>query len=140
MKSWLSNPEIELSDSVRIDKWLWAARFFKTRGLAKKAIDGGKVHINGNRAKAARAVQIGDRMEINRHQERFEVVVAELSDRRGPASIAQTLYQETEASVTRRTEESAQRRAFHSSTPRPERRPDKRQRRQLTDLKSKQSD
>src|SRR4030088_1292175 len=80
-----------------IDKWRWAARFFKTRGLASEAVDGGKVHVNGERVKAARAVRLGDRLEIRRGPEVVEVLVLSLSDRRGPATTAQALYEETEA-------------------------------------------
>jgi ribosome-associated heat shock protein Hsp15 len=121
------------SDSarVRIDKWLWAARFFKTRALASEAVDGGKVHVNGERVKAARALKAGDRLEIRRGQEQFEVVVRTLSEQRGPASAAQELYEETESSAGRRQSDSDQRRALAAAMPRFEGRPDKRSRRAL---------
>jgi ribosome-associated heat shock protein Hsp15 len=121
------------SDSarVRIDKWLWAARFFKTRALASQAVDGGKVHVNGERVKAARALKAGDRLEIRRGQEQFEVVVRTLSEQRGPASAAQELYEETEASAARRQADTDQRRALAAAMPRFEGRPDKRSRRAL---------
>ena len=89
-------------DSVRLDKWLWAARFFKTRALASAAVSGGKVHSNGQSLKPSRAVRQGDRFEIRRGFECFEVVVTGLSERRGPASSAQSLYHETDSSVARR--------------------------------------
>ena len=78
--------------SVRLDLWLWAARFFKTRALAKQAIDTGKVEIGGQRAKPARGVRVGDALQVMRLDERFEIEVLALCDVRGPASIAQTLY------------------------------------------------
>jgi ribosome-associated heat shock protein Hsp15 len=118
-------------DRVRIDKWLWAARFFKTRALASEAVDGGKVHVNGDRVKAAKALKPGDRLEIHRGQEELEVVVRVLSEQRGPATAAQTLYEETEASVTKREAEAEQRRALAAATPRFEQRPDKRSRRAI---------
>ena len=82
-------------DKVRIDKWLWAARFFKTRALATEAVNGGKVHLNGHRIKASRDVKVNDIYDIQRGFERYQIVVQELSERRGPAKIAQTLYRET---------------------------------------------
>ena len=95
-------------DRVRVDKWLWAARFFKTRGAATEAVVGGHVHVNGDRVKPAREVTAGDRLEIRRGQQRWTVIVKGVSDRRGPASVAATLYEETpesEAERRRRTEE-----------------------------------
>ncbi len=119
------------SERVRTDKWLWAARFFKTRASASEAVDGGKVHVNGERVKAARALKAGDRLRIRRGQEEFEVVVRALSEQRGPASVAQELYQETEASVAKRQADTDQRRALAAAMPRFEGRPDKRARRAL---------
>jgi ribosome-associated heat shock protein Hsp15 len=116
---------------VRIDKWLWAARFFKTRSLASDAVDGGKVHVNGDRVKAARALKTGDRLEIRRGQEELEVVVLELSEQRGPATDAQTLYRETEASVAKREAQAEQRRAQAAAMPRFDTRPDKKSRRAI---------
>jgi ribosome-associated heat shock protein Hsp15 len=123
------SPEAE---RVRIDKWLWAARFFKTRALASEAVDGGKVHVNGDRVKAARALRPGDRLEIRRGQEELEVVVRVLSEQRGPATAAQALYEETEASVTKRQAVAEQQRALAAAMPRFEGRPDKRSRRAIT--------
>jgi len=87
---------------VRIDKWLWAARFFKTRALATEAINGGKVHMNGVKVKPSRAVKIDAVLEITRGQMHQVVVVKALSNKRGPAKIAQTLYEETEESIAKR--------------------------------------
>jgi len=116
---------------VRLDKWLWAARFFKTRGLATEAVDGGKVHVNGERVKAARPVKLGDRLEIRRGPELMEVRVVAVSDHRGPATAAQALYEESADSRARREEQSAQRRLLGASVARPAGRPDKRDRRRI---------
>ena len=116
---------------VRLDKWLWASRFFKTRTLASEAVDGGKVHLNGERVKAARAVQPGDRLEIRRGPEVFEVLVLALSEHRGPAAAAQALYEESEASRTRREALAEQQRLLAASLPRTSGRPDKRSRRRI---------
>jgi ribosome-associated heat shock protein Hsp15 len=87
---------------VRLDKWLWAARFFKTRGLAAEAIDGGKVDVNGARAKRAKMVQVGDEVRVKQTPFEHIVVVRGISERRGPASVAATLYAETAESKTKR--------------------------------------
>ena len=119
------------ADRVRLDRWLWAARFFKTRALAAEAVNGGKVHLAGQRVKAARAVRIGDCYEVQRGFERFEIVVTALALRRGSASDAQLLYRETEASGERRDQEREQRRLAAMARPRTEGRPSKQQRRQI---------
>ena len=87
---------------MRIDKWLWAARFFKTRSIAKNAIEGGKVHHNGERVKVSREVRVGMELTIQQGIDKKTVVIKELSDVRGPAPVAQKLYEETEVSITRR--------------------------------------
>jgi ribosome-associated heat shock protein Hsp15 len=120
---------------VRVDRWLWAARFFKTRSLASEAVDGGRVHVNGGRVKAARPLRPGDRVEVRRGQELVELVVVALAQQRGPATAAQTLYQETEASVARRLALAEQRRMLATTVPRFEGRPDKRSRRLITRVK-----
>jgi len=119
---------------VRIDVWLWAARFFKTRSLAKHAIETGKVEIGGQRAKASRAVHVGDAMVIVRGEERFEVEVRGLSDTRGPAAVAQALYAESEESKARRANERATRAAERAGYQAPETKPDKRARRLIRAL------
>lgn len=86
------------SDRVRLDKWLWAARFFKTRSLATEAVTGGKVEVNGERAKPAKAIKPGDEVRLRLGPYEHILIVRALADRRGPASVAQTLYEETEAS------------------------------------------
>ena len=95
---------------MRIDKWLWAARFFKTRSAATEAVLGGHVHVGGERVKPAREVRIGDTIEIRRDQLRWTVVVAALADRRGPASVALTLYDETKESAEARERHRLERR------------------------------
>jgi ribosome-associated heat shock protein Hsp15 len=92
----------ETSERVRLDKWLWAARFFKTRALAAEAIDGGKVEVNDARAKRAKMVQLGDEVRVRQTPFEHVVIVRGISDRRGPASVAATLYEETADSKTRR--------------------------------------
>ncbi len=119
--------------SVRADVWLWAARFFKTRRLAREAIDGGKVELNGVACKPSRAVKPGDRLRITRGEERFDVEVLGLSPTRGPAKVAQTLYAETEASQIARAEQRAMARLRRPV--KPDKRPDKADRRKLRDLK-----
>ena len=123
-----------VSESVRLDLWLWAARFFKTRSLAKHAIETGKIDVGGQRAKASRAVRVGDALRIVRGEEVFEVEVAGLSDTRGPASVAQSLYSETEASRMRRANERALRAAERAGYRAPETKPDKRARRLIRAL------
>ncbi|HKJ54042.1 MAG TPA: S4 domain-containing protein [Gammaproteobacteria bacterium] len=116
---------------VRLDKWLWAARFFKTRALATTAVNGGKVHMSGQRIKPSRPVGIDDCYEIRRAYERYEIVVTGLAERRGSAAEAALLYRETEASISRRAEEAEKRRLAQLQRPRPDSRPDKKQRRQI---------
>lgn len=118
-----------MTDPVRIDKWLWAARFFKTRSLAQAAVRGGHVSVNGHACKPARAVGVGDRLRIVRGEIEFEIVVEGLADKRGPASAAQALYQETPASIEKRESASEQKRLTRRSAP--EGRPDKRDRRRI---------
>lgn len=119
---------------VRLDLWLWAARFFKTRALAKQAIETGKVDVGGQRAKPSRGVRVGDALKIVRGEEVFEVEVAGVSDTRGPASVAQAMYRESEASRLRREGERAQRAAERAGYRAPETKPDKRARRLIRAL------
>ncbi len=116
-----------VDNSVRLDKWLWAARFFKTRSIAKEAIDGGKVHCDGVKGKASRVVTTGMSLKIRQGFHEKTVIVKDLSDKRGPAKIAQTLYEETADSIKQRETLAVQR----QSMPKTEGKPDKRQRRQI---------
>jgi ribosome-associated heat shock protein Hsp15 len=124
-------------ERYRIDKWLWAARFFKTRSLAAQAVSGGHVSVNGGRVKPARAVQAGDQLTIRRGEEEFVVTVLALSGRRGPASQAQTLYEETEESRQNREQARLRRLEGGAGLP-PPRRPDKRDRRKIRKLLRKE--
>ena len=120
--------------SVRLDLWLWAARFFKTRALAKQAIETGKVEVGGQRAKPARGVRAGDALLVQRLDERFEVDVLALSSVRGPASVAQALYRESESSRLARKQARAERAAERAGFQPPETKPDKRARRLIRAL------
>lgn len=119
------------STRTRLDKWLWAARFFKARAQATEAVEGGKVHVNGARVKPARPVRVGDTLEIRRGTEAFTVVVRGLSERRGPASEAQQLYDETDESKARRARLQEERRLHAAASPAPDHRPNKQQRRKI---------
>ncbi len=120
--------------SVRLDVWLWAARFFKTRALAKDAIEHSRVKIAGQPCKPSRSVRIGDALQIERGSERFEVLVRELSDTRGPAQAAQALYEESAESRQHREHERALRAAERAGFRPPKTRPDKRARRLIQAL------
>ena len=126
-----ANPVSEL----RVDVWLWAARFFKTRSLAKQAIEGGKIDVNGAGCKPAKTLHVGDKLKITRGEERLEVEVLALSGKRGPASVAQTLYRESEASIAAREVARAERGTRNGGLLRPPSRPNKQERRQLMRFK-----
>ena len=127
-------------DRVRIDKWLWAARFFKTRSLASQAVSGGKVHMNGGRIKPARHVQIGDELRIRKGELEFVVTVIALMDKRRPAKEAQLLYEELEESLLQRQEHKEKRRLEAADRMHgPVKRPDKRSRRQIRSFTRKDS-
>jgi len=123
------------SPDVRLDKWLWAARFFKTRGLATEAINGGKVHQNNVRAKPSRKVSVGDLLEITRGLDVYLVEVTGLASKRGSATIAQSLYVETEESMRKRNESHEQRKLLRASRAAPDGRPTKKDRREIRKLK-----
>ncbi len=122
---------------LRLDKWLWAARFFKTRALAAEAIEGGKVEVNGDRPKRARALQVGDQLRIRLGPYEHTVRVRALSARRGPASEAAGLYEETEASRTKREELAIQLKSLHAVFGPDKGRPSKKDRRDIQRLKGK---
>ena len=124
---------------LRLDKWLWAARFFKTRSLAKAAIEGGKVHLGGSRVKVSKEISVGDSLQIRQGWAEKIVVVTALSGQRRSASLAQQLYRETEASIERRDAEAAARKAAGGMIDRPARRPTKKQRRQIHKFKESSS-
>ena len=122
-------------ERLRVDKWLWAARFYKTRSIAKAAIEGGKVHLDGQRVKVSREITIGERLAIKQGWEEKEVIVKSLSDQRGPASIAQRLYEETPESTQRREREAQARKAAGGAMVRSVQKPGKHERKALEKLR-----
>ncbi len=127
----------EPDHKARLDKWLWAARFFKTRALATTAVNGGKVHLNGQRVKPSRPVKLQDCYQIHRGNERFEIIVTGLSSRRGAASVAQTLYEETETSQLQRESETEKRKLAALQRPRSDYKPNKQERRKIRQFTGK---
>ena len=127
----------DIENRTRLDKWLWAARFFKSRAIAAQAVTGGKVHLMGQRVKASRQVKVDDCYEIHRGQDRLEVVVQALSERRGNAVQARLLYAETEASIVRRAHESEQRKLAAMQRPVSDRKPNKQERRKIRQFSGK---
>jgi ribosome-associated heat shock protein Hsp15 len=123
--------------SVRMDKWLWAARFFKTRALAARACELGRIQSNGKPAKAARGVRIGDMLRVTNDGGDFQVEVLLLSEMRGPASVAQTLYRETEASRELRLKLAAERKTMKQFEESPTSRPSKRDRRRIIQFRDR---
>jgi ribosome-associated heat shock protein Hsp15 len=126
------------SPSIRLDKWLWACRFYKTRGLAKEMIEGGKVHYNGHRCKASRTVELGATVRLAQGSDEKIVIVRGLSERRLAAPLAQALYEETAASVEQRLQRAELRKTNSLFAPHPDTKPDKKERRKLLLLKSQQ--
>jgi len=116
---------------MRLDKWLWAARFYKTRSIAQQAVEGGKVKLNGERVKPAKELKSGDALSIQIGAYEWAIKVVKLSDKRGPAAVAQTLYEETPESQARRSEQTALRKFVSGSSAERHGRPTKRERRQL---------
>jgi ribosome-associated heat shock protein Hsp15 len=124
-------------NSVRIDKWLWAARFFKTRSMAGRACELGRIQSNGQLAKPSREVKIGDMLRVTHDGGDFQVEVLKLSEVRGPASVAQALYRETEASKEARLKAVAERKAAMQFEPMPTGRPSKRDRRRIIQFRGR---
>jgi ribosome-associated heat shock protein Hsp15 len=124
-------------DSLRIDKWLWAARFFKTRALASKACDIGRVEISGVRAKPAREVHAGNMVKVENEGGVFHIEVLQLSEMRGPAAVAHNLYKETDASREARMKVAEERKAMQMYAPLPEGRPSKRDRRRIIQFRGR---
>ena len=120
---------------LRIDKWLWAARFFKTRSIAKTAIEGGKVHLDGQRVKVSREIAVGETLVIKQGWDEKEVVVLGLSAQRGPAPVARELYEETAGSIEKREREAQARKAAGGAVARPTQKPGKHQRKALERLR-----
>ena len=121
---------------VRLDKWLWAARFYKTRSIARTMVDGGKVQYNGQRSKPSKLVEVGAEIRLRQGNDEKTIIIEKLSDTRRGAPEAQTLYRETEESAKRREEHAKMRRLHAYGSPGPEKRPDKKQRRDIIKFKS----
>lgn len=122
-------------DAVRLDKWLWAARFYKTRALAREMIDGGKVHYNGQRGKPSKIVELNAELKLRQGNEERTVIVLALTNQRRGANEAQQMYQETEASIANREKMALERKMNALTMPHPDRRPDKKERRDLMKFK-----
>ncbi|MGX2949850.1 ribosome-associated heat shock protein Hsp15 [Ursidibacter sp. B-7004-1] len=135
----MKQKETENND-IRLDKWLWAARFYKTRSIAKAMIEGGKVQYNGQRAKVSKIVEVGATIKLRQGNEEKEILVIALSDQRKGAPEAQKLYQETEKSIQEREKLAFARKANALSMPHPDRRPNKKERRDLIKFKLTNSD
>jgi ribosome-associated heat shock protein Hsp15 len=129
--------ERETPGTVRLDKWLWAARFYKTRALAAEAIDGGKVDVNGDRAKRAKAVRAGDQIQLRQPPYAWHLVVRGLSERRGPASVAVTLYEETRESREVRELLALRMKSMPPPLFTEKGKPSKKQRREINELKGR---
>lgn len=131
------NTKDKTNSSTRLDKWLWAARFYRTRAIAKQMIDGGKVFYNGQRAKSGKAVAVGDSIKIRQGFDEKEVIVIELADTRRDATFAQSLYQETTKSIETREKNVLARKQGILLSPASDTKPDKKQRRKLREFKER---
>ncbi|WP_281212803.1 ribosome-associated heat shock protein Hsp15 [Shewanella insulae] len=125
----------EKETGVRLDKWLWAARFYKTRAIAKEMINGGKVHYNGQRTKSSKQAEVGAVIRLRQGYDEKEIVIKKLSEQRQKAVVAQTLYEETPESIAKRETYAEARRLNVLNNPAPDTKPDKKQRRQLIRFK-----
>lgn len=123
------------SEGVRLDKWLWAARFYKTRADAREMIEGGKVHYNGQRSKPSKLVEVAAELTLRQGNDQRTVVIEAVSDKRGPATVAQQLYRETPESIDKREKVALARKMNALTMPHPDRRPDKKERRDLMKFK-----
>ena len=133
-----STPNIESDKKVRLDKWLWAARFYKTRSIAKEMIDGGKVHYDGHRVKPSKEVTLGAMIQLRQGFDEKTVEVTGLSERRGNAQAAALLYQETDVSQQKREQAALQRKQTAGAFPKPEGRPNKKERRKIIQFNQQQ--
>jgi ribosome-associated heat shock protein Hsp15 len=124
---------------VRLDKWLWAARFYKTRSIATDMINGGKVHYNGQRCKASKNVEVGAKVKLRQGYDEKTVIIEAISAKRQNFTIAQTLYSETAESIEHREAENLARQQSAAFSPRPDSKPDKKQRRTLINFKNSDS-
>ncbi len=126
---------MQFEGQQRLDKWLWAARFFKTRNLAAEAVNGGKVHLNGERIKPSRNIKVGDKLTVTRGQFEFQITVEGLNKHRRPAQEAQMLYIESQQSLAKREALAESLKILNANMPYTEKRPDKKQRRQIVRFK-----
>jgi len=134
-----NKPDSVKSDKIRLDKWLWAARFYKTRALATEAIKGGKVHLNGQRFKPSHTAEVGHTIRIKKESIEQTVMIKGLSGKRGPATIAQTLYEETPESIELREKRAQERKAVFAGMPQHAvKRPSKKDRRKIIQFKQEQ--
>jgi ribosome-associated heat shock protein Hsp15 len=131
----MSKQQVSNNKKVRLDKWLWAARFYKTRAIAKAAIDGGKVHYDGQRCKVSKTVDLAAKLTIRQGLDEKIIIIKDLSEQRRSASEAQTLYEETTASIKARMDATERRRMMKDSTAAPDHRPNKKERRQIHQFK-----
>ena len=129
-----------MSDSVRIDRWLWAARFYKTRSLAQEMVDGGKVQLEGQRVKPGKPVKVGQTLTVRVGHDDREITITGLAEKRGSAKEAARLYEESADSIASREAAAAQRRALRASEPRPDHRPSKKERRDHQRFRQRQQD
>lgn len=127
-----------MDDNIRIDKWLWTSRFFKTRGFATEAVNGGKAHLNGQRVKAGRMVKVGDVLAIQKNTDAYEVTILAINKTRRPAKEACLSYEESEQSRLKREKEQGMKKLVSATRPMPQRKPDKREREQLRRFKQEQ--
>lgn len=134
------NKTTDDNNKIRLDKWLWAARFYKTRSTAKDMIEGGKVHYEGRRVKASKEVMLGASIQLRQGFDEKTVIVIKLSERRGNAQIAATLYEETADSIEKRQLAAEQRKAISSTHPINEHRPNKKERRKILQFRQQQND
>jgi ribosome-associated heat shock protein Hsp15 len=125
----------KISESVRLDKWLWAARFYKTRALAREMIEGGKVHYNGQRSKPSKIVELQAELTLRQGNDERTVIITAIGEQRRPASEAQEMYVETAASIEKREKTALARKMNALTMPHPDRRPDKKERRDLMKFK-----
>ncbi len=129
------------TSTIRLDKWLWAARFYKTRSLATEAIKGGKVHLNGHRVKPSHHIELEDQLRIKKESIEKTIIIKILSDKRGPATMAQTLYEETQESLTKREKSAEERKAIYAGMPQHAlKRPSKKDRRKIIRFKQEQQE
>lgn len=125
----------KVSEGVRLDKWLWAARFYKTRALAREMVEGGKVHYNGQRSKPSKMVELNAELTLRQGNDERTVIITAIGDQRRPASEAQQMYAETAASIEKREKNALARKMNALTMPHPDRRPDKKERRDLLKFK-----